>query len=186
MTRILIPLDGSEFSAQVLDAVRRLFPPAQNDSSQLHNNCELILFQVGSTHDGYVGLPPRPASVDVPVPMFDSDREIELTAHPIYASQEWDSQIAALKDQLEPLAVALRGEGYSVRVEADLGNPAQAIIEFVNSANVDLIAMTTHGRSGINRLIFGSVAEQIVRHVAVPVLLLRPVPSPEDEHIPHA
>jgi nucleotide-binding universal stress UspA family protein len=46
---------------------------------------------------------------------------------------------------------------------------------------VDLVAMTTHGRSGISRLIFGSVAEQVLRHVSVPVLLVRPTSESNTE-----
>ena len=53
--------------------------------------------------------------------------------------------------------------------------PAEAIIERARAGDIDLVAMTTHGRSGISRLIFGSVAEQVLRHVTIPVLLVRPV-----------
>ncbi len=173
MNRILIPLDGSDFSAQVLGTVQKFFAPSA---------CELVLYRVGTPTEGYTGLPPRPATAEVQVPMYDTDREIEFTRHPIYSSQEEDSALASLTDQLEALAQPLRDAGYTVTSDADLGNPAEAIIERARAADIDLVAMTTHGRSGISRLLFGSVAEQVVRHVSVPVLLLRPTPNPADEH----
>ncbi len=165
MTRILIPLDGSEFSAQILATVKKFFAP---------DTGELILYRIGAPTEGFTGLPPRPAASEMPLPMYETGQDVELAHHPIYESQEDDSRLSALSDQLESLAQSLRENGYAVRVQVDLGNAAEAIIKRTRAQDIDLIAMTTHGRSGISRLLFGSVAEQIVRHVSVPVLLLRP------------
>jgi nucleotide-binding universal stress UspA family protein len=165
MTRILIPLDGSEFSVQVLESIKKFFAP---------NACRLVLYRVGAPTEGFTGLPPRPAASEMPLPMYETGQDVELAHHPIYESQEDDSRLSALSDQLESLAQLLRAQGYTVNVQVDLGNAAEAIIERARAEDIDLIAMTTHGRSGISRLLFGSVAEQIVRHVSVPVLLLRP------------
>lgn len=165
MRNILIPLDGSEFSAQILMTVKNFLPPETN---------ALLLYRVGALTEGHVGLPPRPAGTGADVPLYDSARDMEWEHHPIYASQEADTQRSALLDELEALAQDLRAAGYTVNVEADLGNAAEAIIERARSEDIALVAMTTHGRSGISRLLFGSVAEQVVRHVDVPVLLLRP------------
>jgi nucleotide-binding universal stress UspA family protein len=41
--------------------------------------------------------------------------------------------------------------------------------------HIDLVAMTTHGRTGLRRVLLGSVAEHVLRHITVPVLLLHPV-----------
>lgn len=166
MNTILVPLDGSDFSAQVLAALRKFYTP---------QTTSLVFFTVGSRGEGHVGLPSRPASTEIPVPMYESQQDIELAKHPIYASQELDSLTSTLTDQFETQAQALRGEGYTVTVEADFGNPAEAIIERSRTGDIDLIAMTTHGRSGISRLIFGSVAEQVLRQAQVPVFLVRPV-----------
>jgi hypothetical protein len=46
---------------------------------------------------------------------------------------------------------------------------------------VDLIVMSTHGRSGLGRLVFGSVAESVLRGTRVPILLVRPSTAPLDE-----
>jgi nucleotide-binding universal stress UspA family protein len=53
------------------------------------------------------------------------------------------------------------------------GDPAQTIVNAVERAGVGLVAMTTHGRRGLDRLRFGSVAESVVRKAPVPVLLVR-------------
>ena len=54
------------------------------------------------------------------------------------------------------------------------GDPAGEIANFSKTAHVDLIAMATHGRTGIRQFVLGSVAEQVLRIVDKPVLLLRP------------
>lgn len=170
MTRILVPLDGSDFSAQVLPALQKLFAAP---------NCELVLYTVGSPKEGFTAIPPRPSTTEMPVPFYDSAKELERTQHPIYESQETDSAVADLTDQLEGFARPLRDAGYKVATVGELGNPAEAIIERARGEGIDLVAMTTHGRSGINRLLFGSVAEQVVRHVSIPVLLVHPVAQGE-------
>lgn len=165
MNRILIPLDGSEFSAQILGVVRKFFAAT---------GCELVLLYIGGMTEGHTGLPPRPAAAEVSVPMYETGMDAEFAAHPIYETQEEDSKLAALQDELEPVAQTLRAAGYAVTVKAHLGHAADGILAHVNDNNIDLVAMTTHGRSGISRLIFGSVAEQVVHHATVPVLVLRP------------
>ena len=54
------------------------------------------------------------------------------------------------------------------------GDPAQALADHARAKRIDLIVMTTHGHSGMNRFWLGSVADRLVRRVKVPVLLLRP------------
>ena len=56
-----------------------------------------------------------------------------------------------------------------MEVEAVLGPPVESILEAAGSA--DLVAMTTHGRTGLSRWWFGSVSEMILRHCARPLLL---------------
>lgn len=177
MNRILVALDGSEFSTQILGAVKKLFAP---------DTCALVLFHVGAEPEGFTGLPPRPAAAGVDVPMYETGQDAELAHHPIYGSQEVDSFLAALADQLEPVAQELRGAGFATTVEARLGDPARSIVERSNAGDIDLIAMTTHGRSRLNRLLFGSVAEKVVLHVTLPVLVLRPSPDSDTEFAPGA
>ncbi len=77
-------------------------------------------------------------------------------------------------DYLEGLAGSLREDGINVKtaaVERDV--VAEAIVDYAKEHNSDLIVMTTHGRSGLSRLVFGSVAESVLRHAPCPVLLIR-------------
>ena len=54
------------------------------------------------------------------------------------------------------------------------GDPALEIIDFVGREGIDMVAMTTHGRSGLQHMLLGSVAENVLRGLNVPVLLIRP------------
>lgn len=75
---------------------------------------------------------------------------------------------------LTGVAGRLRQEGLDVSVETVHGNPASAITEMARATDHDMIALTTHGRSGISRLLLGSVAESVIRESGDPVLIVRP------------
>lgn len=55
-----------------------------------------------------------------------------------------------------------------------IGYAAEEILNKANEENVDLIVMGTHGRKGIDRILFGSVAEKVVKNAGMPVLTIRP------------
>lgn len=59
-------------------------------------------------------------------------------------------------------------------VVVEAADVPRAIVEYAHAQKADYIAMATHGRSGLRRLLLGSVAEQVVRHAHVPVLLYPP------------
>jgi nucleotide-binding universal stress UspA family protein len=77
------------------------------------------------------------------------------------------------EEYLAPIAAELRGKGVRVRTLVRRGEPAAEIVEAAREADADLIAMTTHGRSGLGRLLFGSVAEAVLRRAELPVFLMR-------------
>jgi nucleotide-binding universal stress UspA family protein len=80
---------------------------------------------------------------------------------------------------LTELAMQLRIEtGLSVRVGMLQGEIASALESYSRFSDIDLVVMTTHGRSGISRIWVGSVADELVRHSSVPVLMLRPQRRP--------
>lgn len=67
----------------------------------------------------------------------------------------------------------LRAEGFATHINLiDWGTPADGVIGLANNGLYDLIVMTTHGRTGLRRFVLGSVAEKVVRHVDIPVLLI--------------
>ncbi len=65
-------------------------------------------------------------------------------------------------------------------IHARIGEPAEEIIRLADEAHADLIVIGTHGRSGIERLLLGSVSERVVRHAGCPVLVMRPKREPAD------
>jgi len=91
-----------------------------------------------------------------------------------------ESKWAMLSDELESEgetaveAVAERaGEaGVEIETAVERGVPHEAILEFAESAGADVIVMATHGRSGVERFLMGSVTERVVRQAAVPVLVV--------------
>jgi nucleotide-binding universal stress UspA family protein len=77
------------------------------------------------------------------------------------------------EEYLAPLAVELRAKGVRTTTQVRCGPAAEEIVAAAHEAGADLIAMTTHGRSGLGRLLFGSVAEAVLRESKLPVFLLR-------------
>jgi len=78
------------------------------------------------------------------------------------------------RDYLDEVAARLRATGQSVTVDAEVGRP-RAIIESISRRrHVDLIAMATHGRTGVARVALGSVASDLLHGTTVPLLLWRP------------
>ena len=96
---------------------------------------------------------------------------IEGSRHVIVEDPE-TSRIDA-EEYLAPLAVELRNKGVRTRTEVRRGQPAEEIVRAARESGADLIAMTTHGRSGFGRLLFGSVAEAVLRESRLPVFLMR-------------
>jgi nucleotide-binding universal stress UspA family protein len=74
---------------------------------------------------------------------------------------------------LRTMAADLTGRGRAVDWKVWYDDPARAIADAARYNGVDLIAMSTHGRGGLGRLMLGSVAEAVVRQAPVPVLLVR-------------
>jgi nucleotide-binding universal stress UspA family protein len=74
---------------------------------------------------------------------------------------------------LATVADRLAVNGIRVRTDVRRGEPVSEIVGGARDAGADLIAMTTHGRSGLGRLLFGSVAEAVLRHAEIPVFLMR-------------
>jgi nucleotide-binding universal stress UspA family protein len=77
------------------------------------------------------------------------------------------------EDYLAPIGAGLRARGVEASWEVRVGRPEKEILAAARCAGADLIAMSTHGRSGVERLLFGSVAEQVLRQAEIPVFLIR-------------
>lgn len=143
-SKIVVPLDGPGWS-------QRAIPHAVDIARA--NDAELILL--------HVFRPPASEFTD----------QISLAGQ--------DSQIQQMREQAKQFLIGirseLRGEHMKVRTHMIEGQGvANHICDFVNSEGVDLVVMSTHGRSGIARFLFGSVANQVMQCVKVPVLLIHP------------
>ena len=64
--------------------------------------------------------------------------------------------------------------GANVQGVVVTGDPAEEILEMASASEADMIIMGTHGRKGIERILFGSVAEQVVKSASIPVLTIHP------------
>lgn len=76
---------------------------------------------------------------------------------------------------LEVNVTRLQGKGFPVEVEylVHTGDPAETILDQAKETNADLIVMGTHGRTGFNRMLMGSVAERVLRHSPCPVVTVK-------------
>lgn len=86
----------------------------------------------------------------------------------------YDAQRQWATETLEARAAAARARGISARMATRVGAPHTEIVRAADAEQADMIVMGTHGRSGLERLLLGSVAARVVRLAPCPVLTVRP------------
>jgi nucleotide-binding universal stress UspA family protein len=84
-----------------------------------------------------------------------------------------EDHVAEARAYLAAAAERLNAKGLRVRAVVRSGEPVDEIVDCARDTKADLIAMSTHGRSGVGRLLFGSVAEAVLREAEIPVFLMR-------------
>jgi nucleotide-binding universal stress UspA family protein len=105
---------------------------------------------------------------------------VSWPAHPAHTlsdeliRSESEKAEACAKDYLAKVADSLKRDGIAVETAIVRGGPAEEILDYAKKNEVDLIIMSTHGRSGVSRWVFGSVADRVVHHSATPVLIVTP------------
>lgn len=143
--KIVVPLDGSAWSESAIGPAVEL--------ARAHN-AEILLLHVYQS------------------PVGEYEAQLSLAGHQQIADQTYEQ----MRDQLVSMRNSLRREG--LRAEERIirsSNPAQAISDFVESEEgVTMIVMSTHGRTGISRWLFGSVAQKVSKNLRCPVTLVRP------------
>lgn len=144
--KILVCLDGSKLAEQIM-------PYAAEQASRFGGS--LVLFQVVSL-----------ASLPTPI-------GIESVPVAVPNDQLAEAEAAA-RDYLESLALPLRRKGLKVECVTLVGHPAESIVSYAEENKFDLVAIATHGRSGLKRLVFGSVADHVIRKSGLPILLIKP------------
>jgi nucleotide-binding universal stress UspA family protein len=80
---------------------------------------------------------------------------------------------AAAKNYLGQLVKRTRYDGVSIKAEVITGIPAESIADYATKNSIDLIVIATHGRSGISRWTWGSVADHVLHSVCVAILMVR-------------
>ena len=87
----------------------------------------------------------------------------------------WEKDIESAQAYLFPMASKLRHRGFAVSSDVVIGeNVAEKIAEFARTERADLIAIATHGRGGLSRLFYGSVADALTRCAQMSVLVFHP------------
>lgn len=105
--------------------------------------------------------------------------ECSLTLLQALPSLHADLRVAA-EEYLKALAAQLTAEGYPSTIAIRAAAPADAILDVAAADRSTLIAMASHGRSGLDRWVLGSVAETILQTSPIPVLLARSTSTPVD------
>ncbi len=91
-----------------------------------------------------------------------------------YVDELMAQKAAAARRYLQEVADRSEFEGIDKEIRVAFGNPAEEIIQMAHQLGADLVAMSTHGRSGVSRWVYGSVADRVLRAAGLPVLLFRP------------
>lgn len=148
-TKILLPLDGSKVGEAALPYIETLvgkLVPA--------GKVEVTLLQVVSQLVHYVIVG-------------------EEAVRAPYTAQEIEQMKKRASQYLTKAGEALKEAGATVHIRVEVGNAAEEIIKAANQLRVDMIAMSSHGRSGLSRLAFGSVTDKVLHTANRPVLVVR-------------
>ena len=148
--KILVCLDGSRFA-------ERIIPYFLEEA--LAFKSKVILLQVLNI----------PGMLTPEVPGFPG-----VPMHTSSMPEQLRKDRDEAKDYLKHVAQPLREQGLHVKCVTLAGPPSPTITSYANENNVDLIAIATHGHSGLRHVLFGSVAEFVVRESRVPILMIRP------------
>jgi nucleotide-binding universal stress UspA family protein len=144
--KVLVPLDGSKLAECVVEHVKSIATGCQVPTVVLLRVVEPI---------GLRGYLPRGMAEDT------------------YRDAKETAEIQA-KNYLNQMAERLKAEGIAVETDIADGLPADEILSYAEGKEVDLIVMSTHGRSGVSRWFSGSVVEKVVSQSLIPVLVVTP------------
>jgi len=167
--KILVPLDGSSLSEAVLPYVEQLIS---------ETNAEVTLLAVAES----------PAPIDKTTVEHSGVRDVVAAATAVEPTieqttiiREGETQPQAeqrIRDELTAY-LAERGRGLAATGTMTthtvlFGDPADRIVDYANQGRFDVIAMATHGYSGLRHLLAGSVTSRVLEQTGRPVLLVRP------------
>ncbi len=152
--KILVPLDGSKVGEAALpsvyDLIAKLLPAVK---------VEVTLIQVLSSLSHYIAAG-------------------EETARVPYTAQELEQMKEQALQYLLKIEGDMKKAGVTTRTVTVVGDAAEEIIQEADNINADIIAMSSHGRSGLSRWAFGSVTDKVLRGGRRPVLVIK---APKDK-----
>lgn len=151
-SKILVPLDGSELSEKALSMAQNL---ASSSNASLHLLQVISLRPVLDARRGMGG---------------ESITVIEMAQDA--ARQLIEVQTTRGKEYLQAIAAQLQKAGIQVTTAIREGAADENIVEYAKEQEIDVIVMSTHGRSGFKRFFLGSVTDRVIRAGTTPVLVL--------------
>lgn len=126
---------------------------------------------------------PKQMKILIPLDIFSMGDTVLVSLLPLIRSRKIESTLfhvaqeaqAAEKAKvlLEVRRKGLESQGVAAKVLLGTGRPAEEILRFAKEGGFDLVAMATHGRTGMERVTLGSVAEDVVRNSSIPTLLCK-------------
>jgi nucleotide-binding universal stress UspA family protein len=145
--KIMVPLDGSELAECVFPHLETIVKGCDSP--------EVIIVQAV-----------EPLSVPYGIEMwqFTSVKQVEVFE---------THQKAEAEKYLKNITARLKKSGINARAEIIYGKAGEVLSDYATKNKVDLVIIATHGRSGISRWVFGSVADRLVHSVRAPVLIVR-------------
>jgi nucleotide-binding universal stress UspA family protein len=147
--RILVPLDGSKVGEAALPVIDHLI-------SKLAPGTKIEITLIGVItllrHWVVVG--------EASAPVSYTDEELKVIKERVSSN-------------LTKVAAAINRPNITVKTIVSAGNAAEEILKAADDIKADLIAMSTHGRSGLRRLAFGSVTDKVLHGTKIPVLMVR-------------
>jgi nucleotide-binding universal stress UspA family protein len=155
LRHVLVPLDGSALSEQALYHAMDILGP----------NGRITLLTVMESPFTY-----EYAMLEVPLTMMTSRA---------YTEEEFQSAQTRITDYLNTKARKLVEKGYEVEMLVETGDPATVIHDVATKTKVNAIVLTTHGRTGLSRWLFGSVSQKVISQMPCPVYVV-PGIQPEE------
>ncbi len=146
---ILMPLDGSKVGEAALPVIEEFIAKL---SPEVKTEVTLLGVVTSTTHWVVVG--------EASAPVSYTEEELKLIKKQVL-------------DYLKKTGKVLRSKGITVNTKVSSGNAAEEIIKAAEEIKADMIAMSTHGRSGLRRLAFGSITDKVLRGARRPVLTVR-------------
>jgi nucleotide-binding universal stress UspA family protein len=150
LSKILVPLDGSNISEVALSCVQEL-GSSTSDGKKL----QVTLLRI------------------IPSDHYVVEGEAVVPRVP-YREEEIEQLKIKAKSYLEEAGKGLSDNGVEMKYAVGVGKAEEEIISFADSHDINLIAISTHGYSGFNRLFLGSVAERVMHETTTPLLLVKP------------